>query len=265
MMSQRYGTINSDLEPGQCASTHVTVRARGGRRPSFWPIAYMVLLGDSVRGIFFPTLWPLVSSLGGTRAHQGVIVAAFSLGRVVVSPWYGAHSTKYGYKGVLVFAHCIIVVGALAYSQVRNLVQLFLAQVILGLGCGTLGVTRAYVAESVPRESRTIMLGRLTAMQYAGLTMTSFLGSLLSKVGRRLSDDPSLAVFHFSPFTMAAYAVLGGALVALGLLHLPTFYDFVPADKAPKPSRSSNDDAPSVAGSHAGESVFLTLLFKRRE
>ena len=106
--------------------------------------------------------------------------------------------------------------GALAYSQVRNLVQLFLAQVILGLGCGTLGVTRAYVAESVPRESRTIMLGRLTAMQYAGLTMTSFLGSLLSKVGRRLSDDPSLAVFHFSPFTMAAYAVLGGALVALG-------------------------------------------------
>ena len=87
------------------------------QKPSFLAVGYMVLLGDTVRGIFFPTLWPLVSSLGGTRAHQGIIVAAFSLGRVLVSPWYGAHSTRHGYRGVLLFAHGVIVAGALLYCD----------------------------------------------------------------------------------------------------------------------------------------------------
>ena len=40
------------------------------QKPSFLAVGYMVLLGDTVRGIFFPTLWPLVSSFGGTRAAQ---------------------------------------------------------------------------------------------------------------------------------------------------------------------------------------------------
>ena len=114
--------------------------------------------GDAVRGIFFPTLWPLVSSLGGTRQAQGVIVAAFSMGRMVISPYYGAYSTKHGSKGVLLFAHGLIVLGALLYTQVWSLYSLFAAQIILGLGCGTLGVTRAYFAESVPRDQRTVWL-----------------------------------------------------------------------------------------------------------
>ena len=46
-------------------------------KPSFIAVGFMVMLGDAVRGIFFPTLWPLVSSLGGTRSSMGVIVAAF--------------------------------------------------------------------------------------------------------------------------------------------------------------------------------------------
>ena len=78
------------------------------QKPSFLAVGYMVLLGDTVRGIFFPTLWPLVSSFGGTRAAQGVVVAAFSMGRVLVSPSYGAYSTKHGYRKILVFAHCLI-------------------------------------------------------------------------------------------------------------------------------------------------------------
>ena len=53
-----------------------------------------VMLGDAVRGIFFPTLWPLVASYGGTRASQGLIVAAFSMGRMVISPYYGPRPAR---------------------------------------------------------------------------------------------------------------------------------------------------------------------------
>jgi hypothetical protein len=35
------------------------------------------------RGALFPTLWPLVFSLGGDRIMQGYVVSAFSFGRYV--------------------------------------------------------------------------------------------------------------------------------------------------------------------------------------
>ena len=201
-------------------------------KPSFIAVGFMVMLGDAVRGVFFPTLWPLVSSFGGTRASQGVVVAAFSMGRVLVSPSYGAYSTKYGYRRVLTFAHGLIVVGALLYTRVWSIASLVCAQLILGLGCGTLGVTRAYFAESVPRDQRTVWLGRVTAAQYCGLTCTSFFGSLLARTGATLEHDASLAFLRISPLTFAAYAVFMGAVVALLLLWSPRFYDFVPADRA---------------------------------
>ena len=54
-----YGTV-ATREPSGAVSLQIEVGA-APRRASFWAVAYMVLLGDSVRGIFFPTLWPLVS------------------------------------------------------------------------------------------------------------------------------------------------------------------------------------------------------------
>ena len=49
--------------------------------PSFAIVALVVLNGDTARGALFPTLWPLVSSLGGDRVMQGYVVSAFSFGR----------------------------------------------------------------------------------------------------------------------------------------------------------------------------------------
>ncbi|KAJ1462019.1 major facilitator superfamily domain-containing protein [Pelagophyceae sp. CCMP2097] len=191
------------------------LQAKGGA--SFAVMGFLCMLSDSPRGLMFPTLWPLVSSLGGTKASQGIIVAAFSFGRVLVSPVYGEASTRYGYRGVLILAHVIILFGALLFTRVNSLATLFFAQVLLGIGCGTLGVTRAYVAESVPKAQRTVFLGRLTAMQYAGFTTTPFMGSLISKVGARLAPSAPqwLAV---SGLTFVSYAVAAAALVAIWLL-----------------------------------------------
>lgn len=41
----------------------------------------VVFLGDTARGIFFPTLWTYVKSMGGDRITLGYCVGAFSLGR----------------------------------------------------------------------------------------------------------------------------------------------------------------------------------------
>lgn len=195
---------------------------------SFATMAYVVLLDDSTRGIMFPTLWPLVLSLGGTKTTQGFMVAAFSMGRVLVSPVYGWFSSHRGYRDVLVFAHLVTAAGALWYTRVETLGGLLCAQVVLGLGCGTLGVTRSYVAESVPRAQRTIYLGWLTAMQYAGFTTTPSLGSLMNHLGVQL-DQIGLPI---NALSFPAALLFPGAIIACGLLLSRSFIELSPERRA---------------------------------
>lgn len=158
----------------------------------FCTVCYIVLLGDMSRGIMFPTLWPLVRSLGGTEVTQGYAVAAFSFGRILVSPLFGSWSVSYGYKYTLLFSSSILLFGTLLYSQVPYVGRsefLILAQTTLGIGSGTLGVTRAYVAEISPTRNRTTYMAYLTALQYAGFTVTPFLGSLFSAIFKDVDEQ----------------------------------------------------------------------------
>lgn len=47
----------------------------------FFCISVVVLLGDTARGVMFPTLWPFLLQLGARRTVLGIAVAAFSFGR----------------------------------------------------------------------------------------------------------------------------------------------------------------------------------------
>lgn len=51
----------------------------------------------------------------------------------------------------------------------------------MGLGSGTLGVTRAYVAEITPRDKRTAWLSYLTAVQYSGFTVMPVVGAFICR------------------------------------------------------------------------------------
>jgi ceroid-lipofuscinosis MFS transporter 7 len=46
--------------------------------------------------------------------------------------------------------------------------MLYIAQFTLGLGTGSLGVTRSFIVEQTIAEKRTYRLARLSALQYAG-------------------------------------------------------------------------------------------------
>ena len=69
--------------------------------------------------------------------HQGMVVASFSLGRILSSPLLGTFSEVYGYIPVLVLSNGIIALGCLGYATANNLPALVLAQVVIGFGSGT--------------------------------------------------------------------------------------------------------------------------------
>ncbi|CBN79388.1 conserved unknown protein [Ectocarpus siliculosus] len=60
---------------------HVQVQPTLDDKASFAVVLVNLLLIDTARGIFFPTLWTHVSQLGGDKITLGYCVGAFSLGR----------------------------------------------------------------------------------------------------------------------------------------------------------------------------------------
>jgi len=148
-------------------------------------VCFVILVGDMARGVMFPTLWPLVDLLGGTTVTLGFAVAAFSFGRIIVSPLFGSWSIIYGYKKVLMMSLSILMGGTLFYAQAQNVGStgfLIFAQSILGVGSGTLGVTRAFVAEVTATRTRTRYMAWITAVQYGGFTVTPFFGALFIEI-----------------------------------------------------------------------------------
>jgi len=170
-------------------------------------ISFIVLLGDSCRGVLFPILWPLVEKLGGDLVVQGYTVAAFSCGRAFAAPYFGTKNVNSGcYRPVLKTALSTMIIGAIMLMQVQSfetygLYCLIASQFVLGIGSGklvtlfcikeygcsklylcegTLGVTRGYVAHVTTKSQRTRYIAFLTALQYAGFTVMPFVGSFFT-------------------------------------------------------------------------------------
>jgi len=151
----------------------------------FYTVCLVILIGDMSRGAMFPSMWPLVQALGGSQVTLGYSVAAFSFGRILVNPIFGSWSVTYGYTKTLKFAVSILLIGEFFYTQVQNVGRpqfLIIAQTILGIGSGTLGVTRAFVADVTAKRHRTTYMAWITAVQYGGFTVTPFFGALFNKV-----------------------------------------------------------------------------------
>lgn len=151
----------------------------------FTVVCFVILIGDMSRGVMFPTLWPLVAEMGGSRVMQGFAVAAFSAGRILVNPMFGSWSISIGYTRTLLTSVSVLLVGTLVYAQIQNVGQiqfLILSQLVLGIGSGTLGVTRAFVADVTAQRNRTTYMAWITAVQYGGFTMTPFVGALLTNI-----------------------------------------------------------------------------------
>jgi MFS family permease len=162
------------------------------RSISFAIVGLVTFVGDCARGILFPALWPLCQYAGGSRVDLGYLVAIFSIGRLIVSTPVGWISDKYRHRVSLIFSSVILVCGALIWGNVLSLGGLpilYIAQFTLGLGTGSLGVTRSYVVEQTEPQKRTHRLSRLSALQYAGFAATPLVGSALFVSGSSISQD----------------------------------------------------------------------------
>mmetsp|Transcript_15740 Transcript_15740/g.23959 ORF Transcript_15740/g.23959 Transcript_15740/m.23959 type:complete len:510 (+) Transcript_15740:151-1680(+) len=201
-------------------------------------VCFVVLIGDMSRGVMFPTLWPLIESIGGSTITLGYAVASFSFGRILAAPVFGYWSDRVsGYRSILITSCSLLVVGTLVYAQAPAIGKrgfLIAAQMILGIGSGTLGVTRSYVAAVTPHRQRTTYMAWLTAVQYGGFTMTPFLGATFTAILKE--DGIGYGLFQLNMYTAPAFFMCFICLVTLFLL-LFLFQDPEIESKAKKKSK----------------------------
>lgn len=174
------------------STIHDEVVEQGSKPSPLYIIYYVTFIGDASRGLLFPALWPLCQQLGGGKVEQGLLVAVFSLGRVCVATRFGIWTDTYRHRLVMMGAACIFLLGVciwLISVRLRSLHILFVAQFLLGVGTSTLGVTRSYIVETTLPHLRTNMLSHLSALQYAGFSVTPVVGSLLVYYGRLQSKS----------------------------------------------------------------------------
>eukprot|EP01031_Cornospumella_fuschlensis_P031841 gene31841-38502_t len=119
------------------------------RTASVVTVGFVTFVGDCARGLLFPVLWPLCQKLGGSKLALGHLVSTFSIGRLVITTPIGMLADRYGHRLALLLSAVVLTLGSVAWAnapQLGGLYALFGAQFLLGLGTGTLGVTR-YVFE----------------------------------------------------------------------------------------------------------------------
>lgn len=151
-------------------------------------------IGDSSRGILNPVLWPLARKCGASVTVLGLLVSTYSIGRVLVSTEIGRYADEsiHRHKGALLISSALLLLGALLWSNVAyggGLATLFIAQFVMGMGTGNLGVLRSYVAEQAVPQERTWQLALLSAFQYAGFAATPVVGALLYVAGSQIGGS----------------------------------------------------------------------------
>jgi MFS transporter, ceroid-lipofuscinosis neuronal protein 7 len=218
---QGYGNDNDNDDSADISLVSSILTAEGIHdMTGFWVACLVIFIGDMCRGVFFPSMWPLVQKLGGTQVTLGYAVAAYSFGRILVNPLFGAWSYTYGYTATLLLSVLVLLVGTLLYAAVLYVARaefLIVAQTVLGVGSGTLGVTRAFVADVTDQRHRTTYIAWITAVQYAGFTVTPLLGAAFNYW---LQDDERkvLGVLPVNMYTAPAYFMTFMSVLSIGII-----------------------------------------------
>ena len=143
-------------------------------------VAFVDMIGLTM---IVPILPFFARDAGASATTVGLLISAFSLAQLAISPVWGRSSDRYGRRPVILAGLVVTAVAYLIFAYARTVELLLISRIIQGLGGGTIGVVQAYVADASPPEKRTKSLGWLSAVTSLGAVAGPAFGSLLAGVG----------------------------------------------------------------------------------
>jgi MFS transporter, putative metabolite transport protein len=139
-----------------------------------------------ILGVIAVGLTLLPADFGLTPVWKGLIGASALIGLFFGGIVFGRLSDLIGRRGLYTLDLVVFIVGSIAQFFVENVWQLFVVRLIVGLAIGAdYAVGPTYLAEFVPRKSRSRILGSLVGMFFIGYTLSIAVGV----VGRGWGPD----------------------------------------------------------------------------
>ena len=146
-------------------------------------VIFLTVLIDLIGfGIIIPLL-PFYAELpqyGASPIQIGLLMAIYSLGQFLFSPFWGALSDKHGRRPILLFSIGMGALSLAAFAAAQSLWMLFLARGLHGIFAANISTAQAYMADITTPEKRAKGMGLIGAAFGLGFTFGPWLGGELS-------------------------------------------------------------------------------------
>jgi MFS family permease len=142
---------------------------------------FLDLVGFSM---IIPDVQTRLERFGANGGSIGLVLSAYFLVQIVVSPFWGRYSDRVGRKPVLVICGGLSALSLLVYAFAHSVEWILLSRIIAGFAAANTAAAQAYLVDGVEEElSRTAAMGRVGAAITAGLLLGPALGGWLSGIG----------------------------------------------------------------------------------
>jgi DHA1 family multidrug resistance protein-like MFS transporter len=190
-------------------------------------------------GLVVPIMPTYMNELHIGGSVVGLLVAAFSLTQLLVSPFAGRLSDKMGRKKIIVGGLVVFALSELLFGLANSPWVLFVSRMLGGVGAAMImPAVMAYVADTTSSEERAKGMGFINAAITTGFIIGPGIGGYLAELGIRV------------PFFVAAGAAAFVAVITLIVL---------PESR----SAALREEAKSIDGKK--ESLVLQLVRSYRE
>lgn len=162
---------------------------------------FIALLGQ---GMVIPILPEYLKQFNAGGSAAGYLVAAFGAAQFIFSPIGGRLSDRHGRK-IMIFAGMgFTVISDLVFAVSHNLILLYIARFIGGIGLGIMVPSvLAYVADVTTRDTRAKGMGYISAAMNLGMVLGPGIGGMIANFGIRV------------PYFVAAALGLASTLLTL--------------------------------------------------
>ncbi|KWX79726.1 MFS transporter [Paenibacillus jilunlii] len=158
-------------------------------------------------GLVVPIMPTYMNELGIGGSIVGLLVAAFSLTQLILSPFAGGVSDRVGRKKIIVGGLVVFALSELLFGLAESSWLLFASRMLGGAGAAMImPAVMAYVADTTSMEERAKGMGLINAAITTGFIIGPGLGGYLAELGIRV------------PFFAAAGAAAFVAVVTFAVL-----------------------------------------------
>ncbi|XP_044284647.1 major facilitator superfamily domain-containing protein 8 isoform X2 [Varanus komodoensis] len=197
--------------------------------------------------IVIMSIWPYLQQVDKTadESFLGWIIASYSIGQMIASPFFGAWSNYRPRREPLVVSTAISVAANCLYAYVHlpashNKYYMLAARALVGFGAGNVAVVRSYIAGATSLTERTSAMANTSACQAVGFILGPVFQTLFTFIGEK---GVSWKIIELQLNMYTAPVLFGALLGIINIILIFAVFREYRVDDMGRPQSSINYEA----------------------